>query len=113
VLPKENRVGENMQDLTQENYSETIKSGKVIIDCWAPWCGPCKMFSPIFEETANEVEGVTFVKLNTEDAPELAGELGIRSIPTLIFFNDGEEVGRLSGAMQKEDFKAKIKEILG
>lgn len=74
----------------------------VLVDFWAPWCAPCKMMAPIFEQVAGEVEPrVRFLKLNTEDYPDAAAPLGIRSIPTLILFKQGREAARVSGAMDK------------
>jgi len=74
----------------------------VLVDFWAPWCAPCKMMAPVFEQLASEVEPrVRFLKLNTEDYPSAAAPLGIRSIPTLILFKRGRELARVSGAMDK------------
>lgn len=72
----------------------------VLVDCWAPWCGPCKVFAPIFEQAARQLEPkLRFAKLNTEDEPAAAGRWGIRSIPTLILFKGGQEMQRMSGAL--------------
>jgi len=95
-------------NLTPENFESETKTGKVIIDFWAPWCSPCMMFKPIFEETAGEYEDIKFTKANTEDHPELAMPFGIRGIPTAVFMKDGEEVGRFSGAYPKDLFKQQI-----
>lgn len=92
-----------MEELTQDTFTDAIK-GKAVIDFWAPWCGPCKMFAPIFEEVAAEKEGITFAKVNTEEQGDLAGEHGIRSIPTLLFFEDGKEIHRQTGGMDKDVF---------
>jgi len=74
----------------------------VLVDFWAPWCAPCKVMAPIFEQVASEVEPrIRFLKLNTEDYPDAAAPLGIRSIPTLILFKRSREVARVSGAMDK------------
>lgn len=79
----------------------------VVIDCWAPWCGPCRNFAPVFEQAAAELEPrLRFAKLNTEQHQQLAGEWGIRSIPTLIVTKNGEAVARMSGAMPLPQFKA-------
>lgn len=74
----------------------------VLVDFWAPWCAPCKMMAPIFEQVASEVEPrARFLKLNTEEYPDAGAPLGIRSIPTLILFKQGREAARVSGAMDK------------
>jgi len=74
-------------ELTKENIEETITSNEIVlIDFWAPWCGPCKSFAPIYEEVAGNNDGVVFAKVNTEDEQELAGHFQIRSIPTLMIF---------------------------
>ena len=79
----------------------------VLVDCWAEWCGPCKSFAPVFEQAARELEPwIRLAKLNTEEAPQLAGEWNIRSIPTLILFRGGKEVQRVSGALPLEQLFA-------
>lgn len=81
----------------------------VVVDFWAEWCMPCKMFGPIFEETAKDYEGkVKFVKVSTEEAPQAANSAGIMSIPTVVFFKDGQEVNRVSGMMPKESLKQTV-----
>lgn len=101
------------KDLTPENMESETKTGKVIIDFWAPWCGPCQMFKPIFEEVANDYKDINFAKANTEDHPELAMPYGVRGIPTVVFLKDGEEIGRFSGAYPKEMFVQEIEKHFG
>lgn len=76
-------------ELTKENFEETITSNDIVlIDFWAPWCGPCKSFAPIYEEVAAKNEGVVFAKVNTEEEQELGAHFQIRSIPTLMIFRE-------------------------
>lgn len=76
-------------EVTKENFSEVIENNDIVlVDFWAPWCGPCKSFAPIFEAAAEANKDVTFVKINTEEQQELAGYFQIRSIPTLMVFRE-------------------------
>jgi len=78
----------------------------VLVDCWAPWCGPCKSFGPIFDKAAQELEPILrFAKLNTEAQQSIAGRWRIQSIPTLILFKDGKEAARMSGALPMPQLK--------
>jgi thioredoxin 1 len=99
--------------LTESNFKETVKNGIVLVDFWAPWCGPCRMFGPTYEKASETNPDVVFGKLNTEDQPALARQFGIQAIPTLMAFRDGilvfEQAGALPGhALQKliEQIKA-------
>ncbi len=107
----ENSVVE-LQDGTFE--AEVLKSSMpVVVDFWAEWCGPCKMIAPLVEEIAAEYEGrVKVGKLNVDHHRETALKLGIRSIPTLLFFKDGQKVDQLIGAVPKKALKEKFDALL-
>ena len=93
-------------ELTQSNFDETISNNDiVIIDFWAPWCGPCLQFAPTFKEASEKIEEVTFAKVNTEEEQALGADFGIRSIPTLMIFR--EQIGIFSqpGSMTAKDLE--------
>ncbi|RMH37620.1 MAG: thioredoxin [Nitrospirae bacterium] len=94
--------------------AEVLKSSQpVMVDFWAVWCGPCQMVAPIIEELAQEYAGkLKVAKLNTDEAPEIAGRYQIMSIPTIIFFKDGQPVEKLIGARPKQQFKQVIDSLL-
>lgn len=102
-------------ELTNDTFQAAVLDSKpLIVDFWAPWCGPCRSFSPIFEKVATSHEDITFAKVNTEEQEELAGALGIRSIPTLMVFREQvllfNQAGALS-ASQLEELVTQVKTI--
>ena len=97
-------------NLTLDSFESTVTSeGITIVDFWAEWCGPCKMFGPIFEEVSDSNPDVTFAKVDTEAEQQLAGSLGIMSIPTVMIFRDGIQLFAQPGALPK----AALENLLG
>jgi len=98
-------------EVTDGSFDSAVKENKVLlVDFWAPWCGPCRRLNPILEELSTEMDGsVSFVKLNTDENPETPGRFGIMSIPTMLIFKDGEKVDQLIGAHPKENVVAALK----
>ena len=89
---------------------EVLNSDKpVLVDFWAPWCGPCRMVLPIIEEIAEENEDIKVAKINVDEEPELANQFGVMTIPTLYVFKNGEAVNHRSGAMPKEQILAMVR----
>lgn len=100
--------------ITNDNFKDIITGSPVVlVDFWATWCGPCRMLSPVVDEVAAEYEGrVTVAKCNVDDADDVAADAGIRSIPTLLFFKNGEVVDRTVGAVPKATITAKLDALL-
>ena len=99
--------------ITDADIEESIdKYSYLIIDCWAPWCGPCRLVAPIIEELAKEMQGkIVFGKLNVDENPVTATKHQIMSIPTLLVFKDGTLIDRIIGAVPKDQLKARIENI--
>lgn len=103
------------QTFTDSNFQSDVvsHSGVVVVDFWAPWCGPCRMVSPIIEELAAEYHGkVTVGKLNVDENQQTAGEYGIMSIPTVMIFKAGKPVNSMIGAQSKDSYKRAIEEAI-
>ncbi|HOT23706.1 MAG TPA: thioredoxin [Thermoleophilia bacterium] len=104
-----------MEPVTQDDFDDVVVNapGKVLVDFWAEWCGPCRMVGPVLEEMAAEYPDVTFVKLNVDEAPEIAQRYGVMNIPTILAFEQGEVKQRIVGAMPKAKLVAELGEFLG
>jgi len=100
-------------ELTGANFEATLAEGVSIVDFWAPWCGPCRMIAPVIEELAEDYEGKANVcKVNTDEEQDIAVKFGIRSIPTIMFFKNGEMVDQIVGAQSKQALASKLDALL-
>lgn len=100
--------------ITDSNFEEYLNAGKLmVLDFWAEWCGPCRMVAPIIDELAQEYEGrVTIGKMDVDNNDDVVGQFGIRNIPTVLFFKNGEVVDKIVGATSKDKFVQKIEALL-
>jgi len=114
MIKEKGKVMSEPIKLTDSNFEETVKKyDLMIVDFWAPWCGPCLVVSPIIEELAKEYAGkVAFGKLNVDENPKTASKFGVFSIPTIVFLRKGEEIDRIIGAVPKDYIKGKIEKYL-
>ena len=102
---------EVLKNLTNENFHNEIKSGITVVDFWAPWCGPCRMIAPLVEELDEEMSDINFAKLNVDEAQDIAVQFGVMSIPTIIFFKDGEQKDSVVGVVPKDKITSIIEAI--
>ena len=97
--------------VNKNNFQEEVLNSDkpVLVDFWAPWCGPCRMVLPVIEEIAEENDDIKVVKINVDEDPELANQFGVMTIPTLYVFKNGQAVNHRSGAMPKEQILAMVR----
>ncbi len=108
-------MDKNVIQLTDENFDKELGSSNtpLIVDFWAEWCGPCKMFSPVVDEVARDYAGRLRVgKLDVDTNPEVPTKFGVMNIPTVVFFKDNKQYSRLVGAVSKRELVKKIEELL-
>ena len=102
-------------EIKDAEFDEVVLQAKVpvLVDFWAPWCGPCRMVAPVVEELADEYEGrMSFGKVNVDVSPKIASQYGIMSIPTLILFKDGKPLSNIVGFRPKDELKKSLDEAL-
>lgn len=103
----------NIKTLNNKNFKSQIKSGIVLVDFWAPWCGPCKMMTPVLNDVAETESGkVTIGKVNVDNQQQLAQKFKIKNIPTLVLFNNGKEVNRYMGVKTKKFLVKEVDRVL-
>ena len=98
-----------VKQITDKEFNEIINNGKVLVDFYAEWCGPCKMLSPVVDELADEISDVNFYKLNVDDSDEVVRKYNVMSIPTLLVFENGELKNTSVGFKSKEEVKELLK----
>lgn len=98
-----------VKQIDTKEFKEVIKEGKVVVDLFATWCGPCKMLSPILDEISEEIETTNFYKIDVDDNEDIAREYNVMSIPTILIFEDGNLVNKIVGLRSREDLIEQFK----
>ena len=107
------KTSRKIKTLSNKNFKPAIRSGIVLVDFWAPWCGPCRMVAPVLNEIAEETDQVTIGKLNIDQNQPVANKYKVRNIPTMIMFQDGREIKRFVGVKSKKFLKKEISAVAG
>ncbi|MGI6151516.1 MAG: thioredoxin [Christensenellales bacterium] len=100
-----------LKHLTTADFDQAVANGAVVVDFFADWCGPCRMLAPVLEKLAQENSDVAIYKVNVDDEPELARRFGIMSIPTMLFFKDGQLIDKTVGALGKPAIQSKLDQL--
>ncbi len=98
-------------ELNDQNFKQTIETGITVVDFWAPWCGPCRMIAPVIDEITKELPNIKVAKVNVDDSPNIAQQYNILSIPTLIYFKDGQPIHSSVGVVSKKAILDKIETL--
>ncbi|MFC1534969.1 thioredoxin TrxC [Thermodesulfobacteriota bacterium] len=102
-------------DVTDQSFNREVISnpGPVLVDCWAPWCGPCRTVAPVLEQLATEYRGrIKIAKLNVDENPKTASQYGIQSIPTMLIFKNGNQVNKMVGALPKQEIERHLEKVI-
>jgi thioredoxin 1 len=106
-------TGEVVELSSEADFNGLIARGNVVVDFYAVWCGPCKALAPVVHSLAQKNKDVTFVKVNTDTFSSLSGRYGVKSLPTLVFFKNGQKVETLKGSMSESKFSSELRRVFG